>query len=426
MLPWIRRQPVHAIPILVACLASFGCQDDGFFQEEAGTAGDSGGDGDGDGGNNCPDGGANSGPSRIPDLAEPVTTELEDLNSLVSVVSGDFDADGADDLVLAKIGGARFFASNGDGTLAEAVELEIDPVVTFLGGARVDDLDADGIDDLVVGIQGADPMGPAPLAVFWGGDTFPADVTTVAGQALSVRADTVGVGDFDGDGSLDITGSSPAGSYVTYGDGSRGFTQAAMLPSVPAGLVLGVDAADIDADGRAEIMATSFLFEYFVVDIASDRDQSTRSFAGWGAIGSRATWRDLNGDNAADIAIGGATHVYVAWNDGDGDFNISRAGEYCTTEETTFAGGSPAFGVADYDRDGELDIAVADGQGNDLRFLFGQSGTRDFTNYSIYPVADFDPAAVAPGDYDGDGIVDVGVLHVGGGGKGLFATHAGI
>ncbi len=419
-----------AVALLV--IVGAGCSDDassdGSGSGSSGSSassGDGDGDGDGDGGNNCPEGGANSGAPRTPSLGEPVLTTLEDQDSATTLRAGDLDGDGADDLLLSEIGKVLYYRSAGDGSFEPGAPLSVDMLTTFLGALEVADMDGDGVDDLIVGTQSADAENLSPVAVFWGGDGFPGEVTTISGGLIDVRADSIGVGDLDGDGVLDVAAHYPGSTFVSFGEGGRTFTETGPVAGAPLGTVLGVDVADLDADGKGEIAITSALFEYIVVDVGSDRSQQSREILGWGAIGGSPRWQDLNGDSAADITIGGSTHVYVAWNNGSGGFDAYEAGEYCTTEETLLAGGTPYFGVADWDRDGHLDLAVADAGDHQLKFMFGQAGTRDFTEYGSVPAADYNPAAVIPGDYDGDGIVDVGVFHDVSGTDGLFAVHPG-
>ena len=391
------------------CLALGGCGEGGFF-DSAGSS-ETGSESGSGGQEHCPEGGWNQGVARTPNLAEAVMTALDDI-AVHGLASGDFDGDGDDDLVIVEFTKrALYLSSNGDGSFAAPVEIATPgPTTVHIGSVQVADLDGDGVDDLALGYQSGE-VEPAVVGVHWGGSDFPGARSDAIADVLNISADSFGLGDLDGDGAIDIGAQSKVGAYVIFGAGDRSFGDMRAVES-PFGTGYHVGVADLDDDGRAEMMLTTLLFTYRFYDISTSRSVSFRDLPGWGALGGAPRWQDLNGDNAADLAVGGDTHVYVAWNDGDGNFGAYQAGEYCTAGPEAFSfGGHPHFGVADLDGDGELDIAVGEQEAHELAFLYGQAGDRDFREFGRLPAATYDPSAIVPGDYNGDGIVDLGVLY---------------
>ncbi len=173
-----------------------------------------------------------------------------------SLVAADFSGDGRTDLVVSQCGGGVFFLSNGDGTFA--------PARPFAGGSAncpyvrsavdVGDLNGDGIPDLVqtwsykslgFGVvillgDGHGGFSALPQAGFF--DAMPGGPRSVA------------IRDFDGDGFADVAVSVSGTVAVMRGDGKGGLGPPAYFPALAARDVL---AADVDGDGRPDLMTSS-------------------------------------------------------------------------------------------------------------------------------------------------------------------------
>ena len=159
------------------------------------------------------------------------------------------------------------------------------------------------------------------------------------------------VGDFDGDGNLDLYATvetdpttvnvyknSPAGTF-TY------LTQVVL--SHRAGTS---ELADLDGDGSPEVIAYSrFSSTEVSVLKSSSGTLSVDSTLDIGFVPDRIRARDLNQDSFPDLIasrVGGSFRVYL--NDGDGNF---------TPPPANYPGG--LISVGDVDQDGDLDVAAA-------------------------------------------------------------------
>lgn len=126
-----------------------------------------------------------------------------------------------------------------------------------------------------------------------------------------------------------------------------------------------------------------------------------------------ADWGDYDGDGDPDILLAGCGTPGSIWscqgnhlarvyrNEGGGTFTDINAGL------TGVARAAVAWG--DYDRDGDLDIVLTGNNGSaDLTKIYRNNGNSTFTdiNAGLQAVAD---SAVAWGDYDGDGDADLAV-----------------
>jgi hypothetical protein len=106
-------------------------------------------------------------------------------------------------------------------------------------------------------------------------------------------------------------------------------------------------------------------------------------------------WHDCNNDGRLDMAVahsGQANKLYI--NNGDGTF----------TEQTQFGGGS-TFAVlwGDFDNDGDADMAV--GRNNQQSYLYINNGDGTYTQQSQFGL--LRTVGIAWGDYDNDGDLDL-------------------
>ena len=179
------------------------------------------------------------------------------------------------------------------------------------------------------------------------------------GVGIDAYAVSLSMGDFDGDGRLDLAvltqADNAAAVLLGRGDGSfdpaRRYGFAATHPLSVASLTVG----DVDADGHLDLIAA------------------------------------VAGDNRLSVLRG------------------SGNGEFAQSVEPATGGGPVSVAVSDFAEDVRADLVVANYDDNTVSVLLGTGGG-DFAAATAYPVRTA-PAAVATGDFDGDGHVDLAVAN---------------
>jgi len=109
---------------------------------------------------------------------------------------------------------------------------------------------------------------------------------------------------------------------------------------------------------------------------------------------------DFNGDGELDLVVtssAGADNVRVLLGTGDGTFAVQPP--------QTFGANITAAAVGDFDGDSKLDLAVTHGTTNTVSILLG-SGSGTFASVASLPVGTA-PKSTAVGDFNGDGILDL-------------------
>ena len=180
--------------------------------------------------------------------------------------------------------------------------------------------------------------------------------------ASFVDPKSVVVGDFNGDGMLDL---------VVGGEPNR------FIPSV--NLMIG------NGDGT---FTTSTLFP----------NQLTYAYSV--AVG------DFNGDGKADLVVSGYGWLDVLLGNGDGTFS---------SPTTVYSGDAVGYvAVGDFNGDGIPDLAMiiptSDGSNNTIKILLGK-GDGTFTPVAASPVVGSMAGSIAVGDFNGDGKADLAVTN---------------
>jgi hypothetical protein len=271
-----------------------------------------------------------------------------------------------------------------------------------LSVAAVGDFNGDGILDLVVNSS------TGSTVLFGNGDgTFTPGPTTPFGMSGLV-------GDFTGDGNLDLADP----SQVFLGDGMGNFTAKStggVIPGMPSGFAVG----DMNGDGILDIVVaspdnlsppaffsgvTTLLGKgdgTFTTVYASSKGAQTGSFPGGVAVD------DFNGDGILDLAITDRSGNGVIALLGDGQGNYTQSA-YLATGVTPFN-----VAVGDFNGDGILDLAVTNFTSNTVTILLG-NGNGTFNATATSPQTGANPGNIAVGDFNGDGIPDLAVLNSGG------------
>jgi len=321
------------------------------------------------------------------------------------VTKGDFNGDRVLDLAVINCvqapsapcsGFVSVFLGNGDGTFEPAINTPVgtQPLVITAG-----DFNGDGKLDVVVVDNPPTATGPVILLFLGNGDgTFQSPVTVASGGPASY---VLAVGDFNGDGKLDLTTESSV--YLGNGDGTF------QSPKSFSGSLIGV--GDFNGDGKLDIAAAMDCPSGGTcVSILLGNGDGTflagqnLVFAGTGADGVVA---DVNGDGKLDLVTAdtddsfGGVRVFL----GNGDGTLQAPQFYHVGN-----GFGEAYDVkvGDFNGDGKPDLVVANnGTSNVSVFLGNGDGT--FQSEVDFP-AGFQPLRVITGDFNGDGRSDVAVL----------------
>jgi hypothetical protein len=327
----------------------------------------------------------------------------------ISVVVGDFNHDGHEDLAVAnEVGPAADTATvaillgRGDGTFG--------PPQTYVAGDAlfaigVGDFNGDGYSDLAV----ADWSHDVARILLGNGDG-----TFQVGQPLEVGPGpaAVAVGDFNGDRHQDLVTGNGGGNTVSVllGDGQGTFLTAPDLE--PGRQPWAVAVGDFNGDGQQDLAVTYTAPSTTVSVLLGNGDgtfQAAQDYSvGDGAAPFALTVGDFNNDGIPDLATanrGTNPSISVFLGNGDGTF---KPAQNTPLPPNSFTQNLTA---GDFDRDGVLDLAVTNPLRNSVSILRG-NGDGTFQAPQEISVAN-SPFALAVDDFNGDGIADLAVTSFG-------------
>jgi hypothetical protein len=329
-------------------------------------------------------------------------------------VAADLDLDGHTDLYVTTLRQSVLLWNNGDGTFTEGARSAGVGVYGWHSGAAVGDVNRDGLPDLLVAGY-ADLNGPRPEAtqgfpqtylgvrdlLFLNQGTGKGEHATFCevGREAGLEVANFGYGlgvllsDFERDGDLDIYVANDTNPNRLYenvawpggadadpaGLGFRFEERAAAAGVADSNAGMGIAGADYDGDGRTDLFVTNAREQVHGVfrskppdendpsfdDVRADLGVDLGSSTGWGV-----SWADLDLDTDLDVVVVNGDipvtdltedkQLIQAFGDLTAQGTVGRfeelGGEIGLDEVgPLLARGSAA---ADYDNDGDLDVAV--------------------------------------------------------------------
>ena len=284
-----------------------------------------------------------------------------------AVAVGDFNSDGRLDLVVANFTGVGILLGNGDGTFQHPLSYSL--TGNTANAVAIADLNGDGHLDLAI----ASRYSSSVFVLLGNGDgTFNAPVEYDSGGIFGT---SVAIADLNDDGHPDLVVAnvcqyandclqSVVGVLLGKGNGT-------FQPPVVYGsggyYANSVAIADLNGDGHPDLVAVSQCY-----------------------------------DTQCDPSSGGPASVLL----GNGDGSFQPAVDYGS------GGGSPvSVGIADLNDDGRPDLAVvkSSSNGNDKVGILLGNGDGTFQSPVSYPSGGYGATAVAIGDLNGDGKLDLAV-----------------
>lgn len=333
----------------------------------------------------------------------------------MSVTAGDFNEDGKLDLAVANRADdtVSVFLAKGGGTLQSAVSY---PVGTSPRAIIAADLNGDKRDDLVVADEGCTfifppcpTFGSVSILIANPDGTFQAAVPyAVNGYPVSAA-----VGDFNGDGKLDLVfanGDSPGTVAVFLGKGDGTLQSPVYYASAQSPEAVAV--GDFNGDGKLDLAVAGAGFPGSISILLGNGDGTFQAHVDY-SVGQEpiaVVVADLNHDNKLDLAVSNDfdSTVSVLLGNGDGTFQTQRIynpGHLSTT----------ALAVGDFNGDGHPDLAVANDFDNTITLLLGK-GDGTFPTLLDYEYSAFGTSfGFTAADLTGDGALDLAIGNFGGG-----------
>jgi hypothetical protein len=319
-------------------------------------------------------------------------------------------------------------------SIAQSIDLQEDTTVNNLydsrqGSCALADIDNDGDLDLI--ITGADAQLTNRKTTLYNNDGL-GNFTEKIGTGLSNWSEggKIAFADVDGDADQDllITGRDDSPNYYAnfyLNDGSGNFTPDTTQPFEPS-IGGNIEFADIDNDGDLDLFMTgrdnnNLIFSKLYQNDGTGGFSEVTATPFLSEGGSASAFFDMDNDNDLDLILAGKNNsnqkkTTLYENDGSGNFSMVSN---TTFENVDFA----AIAIGDSDNDGDLDVLI---NGENDAFvpicqLYLNDGTGAFNLFVGTPFIQTAVGTVDFADFDNDN--DLDVLVTGSVGGQTFAAH---
>lgn len=326
-------------------------------------------------------------------------------NPTTHIVVGDFNNDQKIDVAATSSYETDLLLGNGDGTLQSNVQYGAGPYASALAVGK---FDANSTDDLAVLTYSA--FFPNSVSILLGnrdGTLHSRKVFAGGGDSFYQSVQRVALGDFNGDGKVDVVGTNyesyPLGQIqLTLGNGDGTFQPPLIYGTDknPLDLVVG----DLNGDGKLDVVTENGPTVTVLLGNGDGTFQAGVSYPALSVYNAALALGDLNGDGRPDVVVSDNQDLafVVLLNNGDGTLQAP-----VKVPTAQFPG---PIVIADLNGDGKNDVVVGNNTQSSSVSVFLGKGDGTFQKRVDYPTGQY-PVRMVVTDLNGDGKLDVAIAN---------------